>query len=194
MRHWLRGLPAVRLSERLAVVADESSIDFRHFRLVGTRDYGLPPDKCIDVQEDGVTLTVDLARSDLLVETELERFAEELDSAGANGRRQFRLTPATLKDAREGGLSLRSLEDWFLQCTGQPITPAVRLLLVGNLVPPLELRAATGPARRARPKWPTAFASGRTPGNSSRLAWGRPLWPLWRNTWRSWRPRSGPWG
>jgi len=58
-------------SRALAVVANEAVIDYRHFRLNGTRDYGLPPEKCVDIEPDGVTLTVDPERSDLLVETEL---------------------------------------------------------------------------------------------------------------------------
>ena len=56
-----RGLPGVRLSDRLLVVAGESDIDFRHFRLTGTRDYGLPLEKCVEVDEDGVTLAVDVS-------------------------------------------------------------------------------------------------------------------------------------
>ncbi|MBV9124639.1 MAG: helicase-associated domain-containing protein, partial [Planctomycetes bacterium] len=135
-----RGLPGVRLSERLAVVANESAIDFRHFRLAGTRDYGLPPEKCVEVAEDGVSLTIDLARSDLLLETEMQRFAELLDSSLNNGRRQYRLTPASLTAGRESGLGLRALEEWFLQRTGKAMSPAARLLLAGPLVPPMDLR------------------------------------------------------
>ena len=42
-----RGLPAVpHLTDRLAVVASEDQINYRHFRLTGTRDYCLPPEKC----------------------------------------------------------------------------------------------------------------------------------------------------
>ena len=78
-----RGLPGVRISDRLAVVASEEAIEFRHFRLTGTRDYALPPERCVTVEPDGVTLTVDLARSDLLLETELPRFAELVDAAVA---------------------------------------------------------------------------------------------------------------
>src|SRR5215471_4427309 len=55
-----RGVPAIRLSDRLAVIADESSIDYRHFRLIGTRDYSLPPERCVEIAADGVTLGVDL--------------------------------------------------------------------------------------------------------------------------------------
>ncbi len=134
-----RGVPGVRIADRLAVVASEGAIDFRHFRLTGTRDYALPPDRCISVEPDGVTLTVDLARSDLLLETELPRFAEPVGEA-VNGRRQYQLTPASLAAAREQGLHATALEGWFSQRTGGPLTPAARLLLTGSQSPAPRLR------------------------------------------------------
>jgi hypothetical protein len=135
-----RGLRAVRIAERLALVADEKDIDFRHFRLTGTRDYVLPPDKCVAVEPDGVTLWVDLARSDLFLESELQRFAEPAERAAANGRRPYRLTPTSLRAARDSGLSVHVLEDWFIQRTGHPLSPAARLLLLGAELPGVELR------------------------------------------------------
>jgi hypothetical protein len=135
-----RGLPGVRLSERLALVAQESEIDYRHFRLLGTRDYSLPPERCVEVEPDGVTLTIDAARSDLLLETELPRFAELVSKAPANGRRQYRLTPGSLTAGRTAGMTLQSLEGWFQQRTGLPISPAARLLLTAAQLPAPELR------------------------------------------------------
>jgi hypothetical protein len=135
-----RGLPGVRLSERLAVVANESAIDFRHFRLSGTRDYALPPEKCVEVEADGVTLVVDVTRSDLLLETELQRFAEPCDGPGVNGRRRYRLTPASLAAGRDSGLSVRTLDEWFMQRSGRPLSPAARLLLNGCQAPVAALR------------------------------------------------------
>jgi hypothetical protein len=135
-----RGLPAVRLSERLAIVPDERRVDFRHFRLTGTRDYALPPERCVEVEADGVTLSVDLARSDLLLDTEVQRFAETVDRPGVNGRRLYRLTPASLATGKEGGVSLAAMESWFIQRTGQPLSPAARLLLTANQSPAPELK------------------------------------------------------
>jgi hypothetical protein len=135
-----RGLPAVRLSDRLAVVAHESDIEYRHFKLTATRDYALPAERCVEVEPDGVTLSVDLARSDLLIETEVRRFAEAVERPGGNGRRAYRLTPASLASGREHGVSPNELESWFVQRCGQVLSPAARLLLVGPQVPPLELR------------------------------------------------------
>jgi hypothetical protein len=132
-----RGLPAVPVAETLAVVASEEEVDFRHFRLAGTRDYTLPPERCVTVEADGVTLAVDLARSDLLLETELPRFAELLDGPSANGRRQYRLTPTSLAAGRSAGLGVTALEAWFQQRAGQPLPPAARLLLTGPQTPPV---------------------------------------------------------
>jgi hypothetical protein len=135
-----RGLPATRLSERLAVVASEAAIDYRHFRLNGTRDYGLPPEKCVDIEPDGVTLTIDPDRSDLLVETELSRFARTLDQPDSNGRRQYRVTSESLGDGQDRGLSLFALEEWFQQRTGQSLSPAIRLLKTAPFHPAAEMK------------------------------------------------------
>ncbi|HEY7329192.1 MAG TPA: helicase-associated domain-containing protein [Gemmataceae bacterium] len=135
-----RGLPAIRLSERLAVTASEEAIEFRHFRLTGTRDYALPPEKCVQVEDDGVTLSVDLSRSDLLLETELPRFAELIGGSPASGRRQYRLTPASLSAARAGGMTLTTLEIWFHHRAGQPLPPAVRLLMSADQMQAPHLR------------------------------------------------------
>jgi hypothetical protein len=169
-----RGLPATRISDKMAVVAREGDVNYQMFRLTGTRDYGLPPDKCVEVEPDGVTLTVDLARSDLMLDTEVQRFAEPLPAeagrgrepggVNANGRRQYLLTPASLAAGRGSGLSLAHLENWFLQRTGQPLSPAARLLLTGGDGPPPELRrlhVLTVPTRDVADgllQWPTTRA------------------------------------
>jgi hypothetical protein len=135
-----RGLPAVRLADTLAVVASEESIEFRHFRLTGTRDYALPPEKCVHVEPDGVTLTIDLARSDLLLETEVPRFAELVGGSSANGRRQYRLTPASLSAGRSAGMTLTALATWFHQRAGQSLPAAARLLMTAGQVEAPRLR------------------------------------------------------
>jgi hypothetical protein len=138
-----RGLPAQRLTDRIAVVASESDIDYRHFRLTGTRDYCLPPEQCVEVEADGVTLNVDLVRSDLLLEIEVQRFAENAARPGPPGRRVYRLTPASLVTARQQGVTPAFLARWFEQRTGQPLPPSARLLLTAAETPPPELRRQT---------------------------------------------------
>lgn len=134
-----RGLAGTRISDRLVIVPGESAVDFRHFRLTGTRDYGLPPEKCVEVGGDGVTLAIDLAKSDLLVETELLRFALPVEG-DRDGRRQYRMTPESVAAGRQGGLTLRVLEEWFPQRTGFALSSAGRLLMTGSQFPPAELR------------------------------------------------------
>lgn len=136
-----RGLPAVRLTDRLAIVPGEKDIDYRHFRLTGTRDYHLPPEKCVDVEEDGVTLGVDLQRSDLLLETELAVFAEPLPQpVNVPNRKAYRLTPTTVAVGKKNGLTLAGLESWFLKRTGGPLPSATHLLLTGPESPPVSLQ------------------------------------------------------
>ncbi len=130
-----RGLPGVRIADTLAVVASEDDIDFSHFRLTGTRDYSLQPEKCVTLEPDGVTLTVDLSRSDLMLETELPRFADPLSTSAAQNQRQYRLTPASLGRARNAGIAATTLETWFQQRCGQPLSPAARMLLAGTQLP-----------------------------------------------------------
>jgi hypothetical protein len=159
-----RGLPAIRIADTLALVASEENIEFRHFRLTGTRDYALPPEKCVSVEPDGVTLTLDLARSDLLLETEVPRFAERLGGMSANGRRQYRLTPASLLAGRSSGLTLPTLETWFQQRAGQPLPAAARLLMTaGQGMPPrlqrhLVLHVATPELADGLMQWPETRA------------------------------------
>lgn len=135
-----RGLPAVRLTDRLAVVVKESEIDYKHFRLTGTRDYCLPPERCVEVDPDGVTLSIDLARSDLLLETEVQRFADPVVRSGLPQRRFYQITPGSLLAGRKKGVTLQGLEGWFPQRTGLPLSPAVRLLLSAAESAPWELK------------------------------------------------------
>jgi hypothetical protein len=124
-----RGVPAVRLGPQLAVLPQETDIDYRHFRLISNRDYTLPPERCVIVGEDGVTLSVDWNHSDLLLESELGRFAAEAETEGSV--RVFRLTPASVRRGRELGLTLEDLQGWFLCRCDQPLTAAARLLFSG---------------------------------------------------------------
>lgn len=135
-----RGLNAIRLTDRLAVVPTEKDIDYRHFRLTGTRDFLLPPDKCVEVQSDGVTLSIDLSRSDLLLETEMQRFSELAGGQPPPGRRIYHITPTTAQAARRNGLTIAAMQTWFQERTGLPLSPAAQMLLSAADMPPLDLR------------------------------------------------------
>lgn len=128
-----RGPAPVVISDRLLLVEDDASIPFQRFRLAGARDYRREPEACLEVEADGVTLSLDLGRSDLLVDAELARFADELPlepSRGAPGspRRRFRVSAASLARALDNGLTPASLAQWYLRRTGSELPPAIRLL------------------------------------------------------------------
>ena len=125
--------PPARISERLLLVEDEATIPFSRFRLAGSRDYRRPPEVCVEVGGDGVTLTLDTSRSDLFVEAELQRIGEELPVhpgvANPGGlRRSYRLTPSSVRKAIEDGLAPAALDRWFRERTGADMPPATRLL------------------------------------------------------------------
>ena len=125
-----------RISERLLLVEDEGAIPFNKFRMVGARDYRRPPETCVDVDGDGVTLALDLGRSDLQVDAELARFADEIAAPArthqdttTSPRRWFEVTPSSLSRAAGNGMTIASMSRWFEQRTGEPVPAAVRLLL-----------------------------------------------------------------
>ena len=122
----------MRMSELLLIVPGELPIEMlKHFRVSGNRDWGAPPEKCVEVSDDGVTLAVDLTRSDLLLETQMQRFAEPVDGITVQGHRRYRMTPVSLEQARKTGMNAKDLDEWFTQRTGNSLTAAGRLLLQG---------------------------------------------------------------
>ncbi len=129
----------IRIAERLLLVEDPTSIPFGRFRLAGSRDYRRPPEPCLEIEPDGVTLAIDLGRSDLLVDAELARFADELPPAAT--RRRFRVSPGSLARATDHGLTVASLSRWFHQRSGVGLPAAIRLLLhaAGTKVEPVEV-------------------------------------------------------
>jgi hypothetical protein len=134
----------LRVSDRLVLVEDESTIPWGRFRMAGSRNYRLPSEACVEVEADGITLSLDLARSDLLVDAELARFADETthalaplalvgaDLRTAGARRRFMVSAGSLARAESTGLSASSLAQWYLRRTGTELPPAVRLLLVAH--------------------------------------------------------------
>ena len=117
----------VRITGRLLLVEDATAIPFGRFRTAGSRDYRRPPEPCVEIEPDGVTLALDLGRSDLLVDAELARFSNELPPAAT--RRRFRVSPDSLARATEGGLTASSITRWFHQRAGSGLPAAIRLLL-----------------------------------------------------------------
>jgi hypothetical protein len=125
-----RGLVALKLTDRIGLVDDGEAIDYRHFRLTGNRDYESKPQRCLQIDPDGVTFAVDAAQSDLLLEAELGRIAEPVSANGV-GPRRYQLTPKSLRTAAAAGLSVGDLDQWFVERGGQPLSSAGRLLFQG---------------------------------------------------------------
>lgn len=135
----------MKVSDRLLLIEEESAIPYQRFRTTGSRDYRRPAEKCVEVEDSGVILTLDLAHSDLLVNAELARFTDELSPnsasrAAENPRRRFRVTRESLARGAEAGLTAAALTHWYLSRTGSPIPPSVRMMLLAGTsrVPPLQ--------------------------------------------------------
>lgn len=130
-----RGVVSVRVTDRIGLTDDGRDPAFPNLRLMGNRDYESKPQQCLTVADDGVTLTVDPARSDLLLEAEIGRLADPVTD-DPPGVRRFRISPTSLKRALTTGLTLTDLDAWFRGRTGHPLTPAGRLFTVGPQLPP----------------------------------------------------------
>ncbi|WP_020474348.1 helicase-associated domain-containing protein [Zavarzinella formosa] len=131
-----RGLVTIRLTDRIGLA--EGEIDYKHVKQVGNRDYESPPQQCVMFDEDGVTFGVDISSSDLLLEAELARLAEQLPSE--DGDRRYRITPASARAVREQGLTLPDFEQWCVNRGGEPLSPAARLLFAGSNGAPASVR------------------------------------------------------
>jgi hypothetical protein len=137
----------IAVDDRFLLVEDEKTVPFDRLRLISSRDYRRPPEICALVQADGVTMVLDPARSDLLVEAELARFAEFVPGSPTGGdravgteRRHFGVTAASLRRGMNRGMTIAQLSEWYSRRTGGEIPPAVRLLLAAksSRVPPLK--------------------------------------------------------
>jgi hypothetical protein len=134
-----RGVSGDRLSDRLLLIVGDGNVPFDQFRLAGVRDYRHPPTICVDADEDGITWGVDLARSDLLVERELARFAEPVAQSNGTDRLRYRITPASLAAAARLGLRAPYLREWFEQRAGRSLPPSVELMLQASSRSAVEL-------------------------------------------------------
>lgn len=140
--------PSVAVADRFLLVENAQEIPTSKISTTASRDYRLPPERCVTVEADGVTLTLDPARSDLLVEAELAKFADEgAASTSAPGRaggarRRFLVSAPSLDRAAESGLTPAILADWFRRRTGEGPPPAVRLMM------------RTSPAASTAKPWP----------------------------------------
>jgi hypothetical protein len=129
------GLVERRVTDRIGLIAAEDRIDYGQFRFVGTRDYLAPEELCAEVADDGLTIIVNSNRSDLLLDSEVRRFAQPA-SRGPDDRPRYRMNPQALREARGRGVDEAYLDDWFARRTGGRLPPAARLLLTADGIAP----------------------------------------------------------
>lgn len=132
-----RGLVEQRITDRIGLIGSESRIDYSQFRLSGTRDYLAADEICVDVSADGLAVLVNEHKSDLLLESELRRFAEPVESTGE--RPEYRATIQSLRMARNAGLNAAALDAWYQRRAGQGIPASVLLLLTADESPAFQI-------------------------------------------------------
>lgn len=89
--------------------------------------YNAPPVRCLQVDEDG-TLTLIPALTDLLVEAQTNRYAEQ--RAASIGRR-WKLTKASVSSALAAGTSLEQIIHWLQARAVKEVPPLLLLALRG---------------------------------------------------------------
>jgi hypothetical protein len=129
----------VPVAERFLLVEDDRTVPYARLRLTSSRDYRRSPEICVTVEPDGVTLALDSARADLLVDAELAQFADpappsERASAqsGTSAPRRFVISGESLQRGGSRGMAPPRLREWFERRAGRPIPPAVHLLLMAK--------------------------------------------------------------
>lgn len=126
-----RGLVEAKVTDRIGLVRDDESIDYRQLRLSGTRDFAAKPERCLTLFDDGVTFSVDGARSDLLLETELAQVAMPINGVDTR-ERTYRFTRESLHSALDRGTTIAGLDEWLTLRSGQPLSAAARLLAAND--------------------------------------------------------------
>lgn len=131
LRTWPGGEGSVtRLTDRIVLANDPAAIPFDRFRISGSRDYRQPPEPCLEVGPDGVTVSLELGRSDLFINAELARLSDEEGWEGPSStRRWYVLSKASLARALDEGQTPEQIERWFQNRSGAPMPPSARLLL-----------------------------------------------------------------
>ncbi len=139
----------VPVAERFLLVENPQQIPTDRIRTSGSRDYRHPPEKCVSIEPDGVTLTLDPTRSDLLIDAELSRIADELfptrspvrNVAVSPPARRYGVTVSSIAKAAALGITPVQIEDWFLRRTGMPPSPAIKLLFRSTAASPTALKS-----------------------------------------------------
>jgi hypothetical protein len=123
-----RGLVGQPVTDRILLVEGQEGT-FKNLRITASRDYRLEPQPCVDCLPNGISLAVDLEKSDLMLESELKRFSDPLPYTDKNGRRLFQVTRDSVERAYDLGLRADFFDQWFKQRTGNEPPESVRLLV-----------------------------------------------------------------
>ena len=101
------------------------------------------------VEPDGVTLALDPARADLLVDAELAQFADPAapgerpsTGSGTSVPRRFLITGESLQRGISRGMAAPRLKEWFERRAGRTTPPSVQLLLMAKSSRIAPLKAA----------------------------------------------------
>ena len=139
----------VPVAERFLLVESPQQIPTDRIRTSGSRDYRHPPEKCVSIEPDGVTLALDPTRSDLLIDAELSRIADELptarnpsrDMASEPSYRRYIVSAGSMARASALGINPGQIVEWFLRRTGAQPSPAIKLLFKSTASAPTALKA-----------------------------------------------------
>jgi Helicase conserved C-terminal domain len=139
----------IPVADRFLLVESPHQIPTDRIRTSGSRDYRHPPEKCVSIEPDGVTLALDPTRSDLLIDAELCRIADELPTARNSSRamtpgpssRRYIVSAGSMARAAGLGMNSGQIAEWFLRRTGAPPSPAIRLLFKTTASAPTALKA-----------------------------------------------------
>ena len=132
--------PPVPVAERFLLVEDDRSVPYARLRLTSSRDYRRPPEVCVTVEADGVTLVLDPARADLLVDAELAQFADPVPVPERSSGHPVNVVAAPVLDHGRVACKGESaaawsppwLSEWFKRRAGRAIPAAVELCCLRN--------------------------------------------------------------
>lgn len=130
-----QGIIEQKLTDRIGLCSSEKAVEYPRFRLAGSRDYLDPEEACVTVEPDGLTLHVAEGKADLLLQSEIKRFAEQ----PMDDRPTYVISVETLQRGRDAGVDLRWLDDWFQRRTGAALPPTPRMLLGGPTAGPFAI-------------------------------------------------------
>lgn len=143
------GKPFLPVGDRFVLIEDARDVPTGRISTTASRDYRLPPERCVSVESDGVTLVLDPTRSDLLIDAELSRFADEAPAEAPSrldplrpAERRFIVSSTSLRRGLEHGLTPALLADWFARRVGTEPPPAIKLMARPALPKPKPWRAA----------------------------------------------------